>query len=179
MSCEMLSLLTIVTWLPLATTMLLGLTVLLLMVMVLVLTGLVGVGVGVGEAVVLLPPPQPKAAARVVTTAPASAKATHPGRPITGLRLIFAIIVRLAYIICEPCVGTKDSACVDVCPVDCIHPRKDEPGFAAAEMLYIHLDECIDCGACVPACPVEAIFSLDETPHKWSGFIGKNRGYYE
>ena len=63
----------------------------------------------------------------------------------------------VAYIICEPCVGTKDSACVDVCPVDCIHPRKDEPQFQSAEMLYIHPDECIDCGACVPACPVEAI----------------------
>ena len=68
----------------------------------------------------------------------------------------------MAYIICEPCVGTKDTACVDVCPVDCIHPRKDEPQFQSAEMLYIHPDECIDCGACVPACPVEAIFALDE-----------------
>ena len=61
----------------------------------------------------------------------------------------------MAYIICEPCIGTKDSACVDVCPVDCIHPRKDEPDFATAPMLYIHPDECIDCGACMPACPVE------------------------
>jgi len=84
----------------------------------------------------------------------------------------------MAYIICEPCVGTKDTACVDVCPVDCIHPRKDEPGFAAADMLYIHPDECIDCGACVPACPVDAIFSLDETPHQWSGYIRKNADYY-
>jgi len=48
------------------------------------------------------------------------------------------------------------------------HPRKDEPEFETAEMLYIHPDECIDCGACVPACPVEAIFALDETPDKWS-----------
>jgi NAD-dependent dihydropyrimidine dehydrogenase PreA subunit len=85
----------------------------------------------------------------------------------------------VAYIICEPCIGTKDTACVDVCPVDCIHPRKDEPAFAAAEMLYIHPDECIDCGACVPACPVEAIFSLDETPHKWAEFITKNAEYYD
>ena len=44
----------------------------------------------------------------------------------------------MAYIICEPCIGTKDTACVDVCPVDCIHPRKDEDEFAAAELLYIH-----------------------------------------
>ena len=71
----------------------------------------------------------------------------------------------MAYIICEPCVDTKDTACVDVCPVDCIHPRKDEAAFAEATMLYIHPDECIDCGACVPACPVDAIFALDETPH--------------
>jgi len=47
------------------------------------------------------------------------------------------------YIIAEPCVGTKDTACVDVCPVDCIHPRKDEAGFEAAEMLYIDPDVCI------------------------------------
>ena len=85
----------------------------------------------------------------------------------------------LAYIICEPCVGTKDAACVDVCPVDCIHPRKDEPQFETAEMLYIHPDECIDCGACVPACPVEAIYSLDETPDKWESFIQVNAGYYQ
>ena len=84
----------------------------------------------------------------------------------------------MAYIICEPCVGTKDTACVDVCPVDCIHPRKDEAGFAAAQMLYIHPDECIDCGACVPACPVDAIFSLDETPAQWTGFIRQNADYY-
>jgi len=85
----------------------------------------------------------------------------------------------VAYIICEPCVGTKDTACVDVCPVDCIHPRKDEPQFQSAEMLYIHPDECIDCGACVPACPVDAIFALDETPDKWSQFIPKNAEFYQ
>ena len=85
----------------------------------------------------------------------------------------------MAYIICEPCVGKKDTACVDVCPVDCIHPRKDEPQFETAEMLYIHPDECIDCGACVPACPVEAIFSLDETPGKWGHYISANAGYYQ
>jgi len=84
----------------------------------------------------------------------------------------------VAYVICEPCVGTKDTACVDVCPVDCIHPRKDEPGFASAEMLYIHPDECIDCGACVPACPVEAIFALDETPEKWTRFIPVNAEFF-
>ncbi len=85
----------------------------------------------------------------------------------------------VAYIICEPCVGTKDTACVDVCPVDCIHPRKDEPEFQSKDMLYIHPDECIDCGACVPACPVEAIFALDETPEKWAHFIPVNAQFYQ
>jgi ferredoxin len=86
---------------------------------------------------------------------------------------------RVAYIICEPCIGTKDTACVDVCPVDCIHPRKDEAGFEASEMLYIHPDECIDCGACVPACPVEAIFALDEAPEKWARFIPVNAEFFQ
>ena len=85
----------------------------------------------------------------------------------------------MAYIICEPCVDIKDTACVDVCPVDCIHPRKDEPVFDVAAMLYIHPVECIDCGACVPACPVEAIFSLDETPRKWNNYIWTNAQYYQ
>ena len=85
----------------------------------------------------------------------------------------------MASIICEPCVDTKDTACVDVCPVDCIHPRKDEPSFATTTMLFIHPDECIDCGACVPACPVEAIFPLEETPQQWTRYIALNRDHYE
>jgi ferredoxin len=67
---------------------------------------------------------------------------------------------------------------VDVCPVDCIHPRKDEREYPAAAMLYIHPGECIDCGACVPACPVEAIFPLDETPRHWRAYIRKNSEFY-
>jgi ferredoxin len=47
--------------------------------------------------------------------------------------------------------------------VDCIHPRKDEGEFEQASMLYIHPEECIDCGACVPACPVAAIYDAPET----------------
>ena len=71
----------------------------------------------------------------------------------------------MPFVITDPCIDTKDTACVDVCPVDCIHPRKDEAEFATATMLYIHPDECIDCGACVPACPVSAIYdSLESTP---------------
>jgi ferredoxin len=86
--------------------------------------------------------------------------------------------VAVAYIICEPCIGTKDTACVDVCPVDCIHPRKDEKAYEMADMLYIHPVECIDCGACVPACPVDAILPMDEIPRRWSAFPGKNAEFY-
>ena len=85
----------------------------------------------------------------------------------------------MAYSICEPCIGTKDTACVDVCPVDCIHPRKDEDEFEAETMLCIHPDECIDCGACIPACPVEAIFVNDEVPDQWQSFIETNANWFE
>jgi NAD-dependent dihydropyrimidine dehydrogenase PreA subunit len=69
----------------------------------------------------------------------------------------------MPFIITDPCIDTKDTACVDVCPVDCIHPRKDEPEFATTSMLFIHPEECIDCGACVPACPVSAIYDSPES----------------
>jgi NAD-dependent dihydropyrimidine dehydrogenase PreA subunit len=77
----------------------------------------------------------------------------------------------MAYIITEPCIGTKDASCVEVCPVDCIYEAEDQ--------FYIHPDECIDCGACVPACPVEAIFALDEVPDKWKGYIEINAQHYQ
>jgi NAD-dependent dihydropyrimidine dehydrogenase PreA subunit len=83
---------------------------------------------------------------------------------------------RVAYIICEPCVGTKDTACVDVCPVDCIHPRKDEAAFSGARMLYIHPHECIDCGACVPECPVDAIYADADLPADQDAFLAINAG---
>ncbi len=84
----------------------------------------------------------------------------------------------MAYVIAEPCIDTKDTACVEVCPVDCIHPKKDEEAFAASEMLYIDPVECIDCGACVPVCPVSAIFALDDLPEKWKQFAEKNAQHY-
>jgi NAD-dependent dihydropyrimidine dehydrogenase PreA subunit len=84
----------------------------------------------------------------------------------------------MPFIITDPCIETKDTACVDVCPVDCIHPRKDEPEFAQATMLYIHPEECIDCGACVPACPVAAIYeSVDATPAHQKDLIEANAVY--
>jgi ferredoxin len=82
------------------------------------------------------------------------------------------------HVIAEPCIGMKDGSCVEVCPVDCIHPRKDEPGFAEAEMLYIEPDTCIDCGLCVDECPVKAIFPEEELPAQWRKFIPLNVAYY-
>jgi NAD-dependent dihydropyrimidine dehydrogenase PreA subunit len=84
----------------------------------------------------------------------------------------------MAYVIAEPCIGTKDTACVDACPVDCIHPKKDEAGHGDADQLFIDPVECIDCGACVPACPVSAIFALDDLPEKWASYAQKNASHF-
>ena len=81
----------------------------------------------------------------------------------------------MTYVITEPCIDVKDAACVDVCPVDCIHPRKDEPGFEAALQLFINPDECIDCGACEPECPVNAIFPEDDVPEEYAEYTAKNK----
>ena len=78
---------------------------------------------------------------------------------------------RMTYVIAEACIGVKDRACVDVCPVDCIYEGEDQ--------LYIHPDECIDCGACEPACPVAAIFPEEEVPEKWKHFIQINYDYWK
>lgn len=68
----------------------------------------------------------------------------------------------MPYVITEACIGVKDKACVDVCPVDCIYEGPDQ--------LYIHPDECIDCGACEPECPVTAIFPEDSLPPEWATY---------
>ena len=84
----------------------------------------------------------------------------------------------MAYVIAEPCIGTKDTACVDACPVDCIHPKKDEAGYGDADQLFIDPVECIDCGACVPVCPVSAIYAGDDLPEKWAEFAAKNAAHF-
>ena len=84
----------------------------------------------------------------------------------------------MAYVIAEPCVGVKDTACVVVCPVDCIHPTADEAGFAAAEQLYIDAPNCICCGLCVDECPVRAIFDQADLPAEWAGYAERNAAYY-
>ncbi len=85
----------------------------------------------------------------------------------------------VSHYIVEPCIGTKDTACVDVCPVDCIHPRKDEPDFGKVEQLYIDPDTCIDCGLCVDECPVKAIFPEDSVPAEWTKYVQINVEYYK
>ena len=85
----------------------------------------------------------------------------------------------MPHIIAEPCIGTKDASCIDVCPVDCIHPRKDEPDFATVEMLFIEPETCIDCGLCVDECPVKAIFPEDDLPVEWTAYTEKNAAYYK
>ena len=80
----------------------------------------------------------------------------------------------MAYVIAEPCIGQKDNSCVEVCPVDCIHPTPDEPDYDAVEQLYIDPDECIDCDACVEACPVDACFAEDQLPDEWAKYTEIN-----
>ena len=81
----------------------------------------------------------------------------------------------MAYYITETCIDVKDKACVEVCPVDCIHPIDGE----GEPMLYIDPDECIDCGACEPECPVEAIFAEEDMPEDQDRFVEINTKYFE
>jgi NAD-dependent dihydropyrimidine dehydrogenase PreA subunit len=85
----------------------------------------------------------------------------------------------MTYVIAEPCIGVKDTACTDACPVDCIHPRKDEPGYAETDQLFINPDECIECGACASVCPVSACFGPGELPEKWAAYEHKNAAHYQ
>jgi len=73
----------------------------------------------------------------------------------------------MPYVITEACISFKDKSCVDVCPVDCIYEGEDQ--------LYINPDECIDCGACEPECPVTAIFPEEDVPGNLKAFVEKNR----
>ncbi len=76
----------------------------------------------------------------------------------------------MTYVITEPCITVKDASCVAVCPVDCIYEGDDQ--------YYINPDECIDCGACEPECPVSAIFSDDAVPDEQKPFITKNKDFF-
>jgi ferredoxin len=84
----------------------------------------------------------------------------------------------LSYVIVDRCIGTKDNSCIDVCPVDCIHPTPDEPGYDEAEQLFIDPEECIDCDGCAVACPVEACIADDQLPAELELFREKNAAYF-
>ena len=79
----------------------------------------------------------------------------------------------MAYVITEPCIGVKDTACIDVCPMDCIHGGEQD------NMLYIDPEECIDCDGCVPVCPVNAIFPENQVPEKWREYTQINSDYFK
>lgn len=79
----------------------------------------------------------------------------------------------MAYIITEPCIGTKDASCVDVCPVDCIHSTDDDPQY------YIDPTTCIDCAACETVCPVEAIVFEDEAPEDMKKYVQINADWFK
>jgi NAD-dependent dihydropyrimidine dehydrogenase PreA subunit len=84
----------------------------------------------------------------------------------------------VAYLITKPCIGVKDTACVTVCPMDCIHPTKNEADFASVEMLHIDPASCIDCGLCAEECPVKAIFQDLDVPAEYAEFIERNAAFY-
>jgi len=76
----------------------------------------------------------------------------------------------VTYVIALPCVDVKDKACIAECPVDCI--------YEGDRMLYIHPDECVDCGACEPVCPVEAIYYEDDLPAQWADYYKANVEFF-
>jgi ferredoxin len=76
----------------------------------------------------------------------------------------------VTYVITLACVDVKDKSCIEECPVDCI--------YEGDRMLYIQPDECVDCGACEPVCPVEAIYYEDDVPEEWSDYTAANAEFF-
>ena len=97
------------------------------------------------------------------TTDPGLASGYCPARPREG--------TTVTYVITQACVDVLDKACIDECPVDCIYEGE--------RMLYIHPDECVDCGACEPVCPVEAIYYEDDLPDEWQDYYKANVEWFE
>ena len=82
----------------------------------------------------------------------------------------------MTYVITGRCI--KDDSCIEVCPVDCIHPKPGDPDFESAEQLYIDPGECVDCDACVEACPVDAIFAEARVPERHDYALDVNARFF-
>ena len=78
----------------------------------------------------------------------------------------------VTYVITEACIDTKDQSCIDVCPADCISAETGD------RMLFIDPDQCIDCGACVSSCPVDAIFAEEDLPERWELYLELNKLHF-
>ena len=95
----------------------------------------------------------------------------------------------MVFVIAEPCIGCCDGACVQVCPVDCIHgptpldelerlPPEERKARVTGLQLFIDPTACIGCGACAPECPVDAIYDEDELPRQWAHYAAKNEDFF-
>src|SRR5215207_5443757 len=139
--------------------------------------------VGHSQVLILSITPSPSAGRgfglEVCTGARARQRPTVQSTSLAPRRLLDTSKETMAYVIAEPCIDTKDNSCVEVCPVDCIHPTPDEPDYDQVKMLYIDPEECIDCDACVEACPVDACFAEDQLPDEWQEYIQTNADYYK
>ena len=89
---------------------------------------------------------------------------------------LLASLSSVTYVIAGSCI--KDDSCIEVCPVDCFHPKPGSPEFESAEQLYIDPAVCIDCDACVEACPVDAIFADFELPEKFGYALDLNSEFF-
>ena len=87
---------------------------------------------------------------------------TYDSAHSTDFAFLARSVAEMTHVVAEPCFACKYTDCVVVCPVECFYEGE--------KMVYIHPDECIDCEACVPECPVEAIFHEDNLPAEWKDF---------
>ena len=79
----------------------------------------------------------------------------------------------MPYVIAEPCIGELDQSCIAVCPVDCIHLED-----GVDRKAFIDPNECIDCGACEPECPVDAILPIEKLPAEWAAHAAINATWF-
>ena len=85
----------------------------------------------------------------------------------------------MTWVITRLCRDCVDMSCVEVCPVDCIYEYKGDDRETFPNQLFIDPEECIDCGACEPECPVEAIFPEDAVPQKWDSYTIMNADFFK